>query len=58
MRIKLLEGVLSMKKLKEILKGVAFLLIGIPIMIMASISDQRAFKKEREQREKAQEQNR
>ena len=29
-----------------------------PIMIMASISDQRAFKKEREQRKKAQEQNR
>ena len=47
-----------MKKLKEILQGVAFLLIGIPIMIMASISDQRAFKKEREQRQKAQEQNR
>ena len=47
-----------MKKLKEILQGIAFLLIGIPIMIMASIIDQRAFKKEREQRQKAQEQNR
>jgi len=47
-----------MKKLKEILQAVAFLLIGIPIMIMASISDQRAFKKEQEQCQKAQEQNR
>jgi len=47
-----------MKKLKDILQGIAFFLIGIPIMIMASISDQRAFKKEREQRQKAQEQNR
>ncbi|MEG0619279.1 MAG: hypothetical protein RR557_08270 [Bacilli bacterium] len=45
-----------MKKLKEILQGIAFLLIGIPIMIMASIMDQKAFKKEREQRQKAQEQ--
>ena len=47
-----------MKKLKEILQGIAFLFVGIPIMIMASIIDQRAFKKEREQRQKAQEQNR
>ena len=47
-----------MKKLRYILQAVAFLLIGIPIMIMASISDQRALKKEREQRQKAQEQNR
>jgi heme exporter protein D len=44
-----------MKKLRYILQAVAFLLIGIPIMIMASIMDQRAFKKEREQRQKAQE---
>ena len=58
MKIKLLKEVLNMKKLKEILQAVAFLLIGIPIMIMASISDQRAFKKEREQRQKSQEQNR
>ncbi|EGT89161.1 hypothetical protein ABNIH3_20675, partial [Acinetobacter baumannii ABNIH3] len=35
-----------MKKLKEILQGIAFLFVGIPIMIMASIIDQRAFKKE------------
>jgi len=47
-----------MKKLKEILQAIAFLLLGIPIMILASISDQRAFKKEQEQRQKAQEQNR
>jgi len=47
-----------MKKIKHILKVVAFLLLGIPIMILASISDQRALKKEREQRQKAQEQNR
>ena len=47
-----------MKKLKEILQAIVFLLLGIPIMILASISDQRAFKKEREQRQKAQEQNR
>jgi bifunctional DNase/RNase len=46
-----------MKKLKEILQGIAFLFVGIPIMIMASIMDQRAFKKEREQWQKAQEQN-
>ena len=45
-----------MNKLKEILQGITFLLIGIPIMIMASIMDQRAFKKEREQRQKAREQ--
>ena len=45
-----------MKKLKEILQGIAFLFIGIPIMIMASIMDQRAFKKEKDQRQKAQEQ--
>ncbi|WP_171262731.1 hypothetical protein [Acinetobacter sp. ANC 4470] len=45
-----------MKKLKEILQGIAFLLIGIPIMIITSIMDQKAFKKEREQRQKAQEQ--
>jgi hypothetical protein len=36
-----------MKKLKEILQGIAFLFIGIPIMIMASIMDQRAFKRSR-----------
>ena len=41
-----------MKKLKEILQGIAFLFIGIPIMIMASIMDQRAFKKEKDQRQK------
>jgi hypothetical protein len=45
-----------MKKLKEILQGIAFLFVGIPIMIIASIMDQRAFKREREQRHKAQEQ--
>lgn len=45
-----------MKKLKVILQAIAFLLIGIPIMIMASIIDQRAFKKEREQGQKDQEQ--
>jgi len=45
------------KKLKEILQSIAFLLIGIPIMIMASIMDQRAFKKEREQCQKVQAQN-
>lgn len=45
-----------MKKLKVILQAIAFLFVGIPIMIMASIMDQRAFKKEREQRQKAQEQ--
>jgi len=44
------------KKLKEILQGIAFLLIGIPIMMIASIMDQKAFKKEREQRRKVQEQ--
>jgi hypothetical protein len=44
------------KKLKEILQGIAFLLIGIPIMMIASVMDQRAFKKEREQRQKAEEQ--
>jgi len=46
-----------MKKLKEILQAIAFLFVGIPIMIMASIMDQRAFKKEQEQHQKAQEQN-
>jgi len=45
-----------MNKLKEILQGITFLLIGIPIMIMASIMDQRAFKKEQDQRQKAQDQ--
>ncbi|MCH2016300.1 hypothetical protein MKX17_10195 [Acinetobacter ursingii] len=45
-----------MKKLKEILQGIAFLLIGIPIMMIASVMDQCAFKKEREQRQKTQEQ--
>lgn len=45
-----------MKKLKVILQAIAFLFVEIPIMIMASIMDQRAFKKEREQRQKAQEQ--
>jgi len=43
-----------MKKLKEILQGISFLFVGI--MIIASIMDQRAFKKEREQRRKVQEQ--
>ena len=46
-----------MKNLKETLQGIAFLLIGIPIMIIASIMDQIAFKKEREQRQKALEKN-
>ncbi|MDY6490268.1 hypothetical protein [Acinetobacter faecalis] len=41
-----------MKKLKEILQGIAFLFVGIPIMIMASIIDQRAFKKEMDERQK------
>ena len=41
-----------MKKLKEILQGIAFLFVGIPIMIMASIIDQRAFKKELDERQK------
>jgi bifunctional DNase/RNase len=45
-----------MKKLKEILQAITFLFVGIPIMIMASIMDQQAFKKGREQRQKAQEQ--
>jgi hypothetical protein len=45
-----------MKKLKEILQGIAFLLIRIPVMMIASIMDQKAFKKEREQRRKVQEQ--
>lgn len=45
-----------MKKLKEILQGIVFLLIGIPIMMIASVMDQRALKKEQEQRQKAQEQ--
>jgi len=45
-----------MKKLKEILQGIAFLLIGIPIMMIVSVMDQCAFKKEREQRQKTQEQ--
>jgi len=45
------------KKLKEILQGIAFLLIGIPIMIIASVMDQIAFKKEREQRQKIEEPN-
>lgn len=45
-----------MKKLKEIQQGIAFLFIGIPIMIIDSIMDQRAFKKEKDQRQKAQEQ--
>jgi len=39
-----------MKKLKEIIQGIAFLFVGIPIMIIASIMDQQAFKKEKEQR--------
>lgn len=46
-----------MKKLKVILQAIAFLLIGIPIMIIASVMDQIAFKKEREQRQKTQEPN-
>jgi hypothetical protein len=46
-----------MKKLKVILQAIAFLFVGIPIMIMASIMDQIAFKKDREQRQKAEERN-
>ena len=45
-----------MKKLKVILQGIAFLLIGIPIMMIASIIDQKAFKKERVQSQKSEEQ--
>ena len=45
-----------MKKLKEILQGIAFLFVGIPIMIMASIIDQRAFKKELDELKKEKEQ--
>ena len=45
-----------MNKLKEILQAIAFLFVGIPIMMIASVIDQLAFKKEREQRQKAQEQ--
>ena len=45
-----------MNKLKEILQAIAFLFVGIPIMMIASVIDQRAFKKERKQRQKAQEQ--
>ena len=56
MKTKLPQGALRMKKLKEILHGIAFLFIGIPIMIIASVMDQRAFKKEQDQRQKAQDQ--
>ncbi|MGK7045333.1 hypothetical protein N1Z90_00019395 [Acinetobacter baumannii] len=45
-----------MKKLKEILQGIAFLFVGIPIMIMASIIDQRAFKKELDECQKEKDQ--
>jgi len=45
-----------MKKLKEILQGIAFLFVGIPIMIMASIIDQRAFKKEMDELQKEKDQ--
>ena len=45
-----------MKKLKEILQGIAFLFVGIPIMIMASIIDQRSFKKELDERQKEKDQ--
>ncbi len=45
-----------MKKLKEILQGIAFLFVGIPIMIMASIIDQCAFKKELDERQKEKDQ--
>lgn len=45
-----------MNKLKEILQAIAFLFVGIPIMMIASVIDQLAFKKEREQRQKAQKQ--
>jgi len=31
-----------MKKLKEILQGIAFLFVGTPIMIIASLMDQKA----------------
>jgi hypothetical protein len=41
-----------MKKIKEILLGIGFLFIGIPIMIIASIMDQRAFQKELKERQK------
>jgi len=44
-----------MQKLKIILQGIAFLFIGIPIMIIASIMDQKAFKKERVQCQKSDE---
>jgi len=44
------------KKLKVILQGIAFLFIGIPIMIISSIIDQKAFKKERVQCQKSEEQ--
>ena len=46
-----------MKKLKEILQALAFLFLAIPIMIIASIMDQRAFKKEAEQRKKTEKEN-
>jgi hypothetical protein len=39
-----------------ILQGIAFLFIGIPIMIISSIIDQKAFKKERVQCQKSEEQ--
>ena len=45
-----------MNKLKEILQAIVLLFVGIPIMIIASVMDQCAFKKEREQRQKTQEQ--
>ena len=41
-----------MNKLKEILQAIAFLFIAMPIMFIASIMDQRAFKKELEQKNK------
>lgn len=40
-----------MNQLKEVLQAIAFLFIAMPIMFIASIMDQRAFKKELEQRE-------
>ena len=41
--------------MKEVLQGIDFLLIGIPTMIIASVMDQIAFKKEREQHKKTKE---
>ena len=42
-----------MNKLKEVLQAIAFLFIAMPIMFIASIKDQRAFKKDLEDRKKS-----